>query len=76
MKAGRRNIHVSDEVYDVKDMIPDKDERKQELDEMLTGLFVRLPISQKIWLENLADSTGESLAEIVRKALKDYEQKS
>ncbi len=74
MKAGRRQITQADIEVEAGTLTALPSNSTQEI-EYLTGLFVRLPVSQKKWIESLAESRGESLAEIVRTALKDYETK-
>ena len=71
MKAGRRKITESDIEVEAGTLTSLPSSSAEEI-EYLTGLFVRLPVSQKQWIESLAESSEESLAEIVRQALSDY----
>ena len=74
MKGGRRKVTMADIEVEAGTLTALPSSSVEEI-EYLTGLFVRLPVSQKKWIENLAEETGKSLAEIVRIALRDYETK-
>ena len=69
MKGGRRKITEADFQVDMGEMISSHPAFEQSESEFMTGLFIRLPVSQREWLETTAKTEGISLAELVRQSL-------
>ena len=72
MKGGRRKITEADFQVDMEEMIRSYPAFEQGESEFMTGLFIRLPVSQREWLKKAADTEDISLAELVRRALNAY----
>jgi len=75
MKKTRGSITVSEEEWDIsKPTIPVRSISGERID-YLVGLYVRIPLRQRQWMEEFSKTSGISLAEIVRSSLNDYVDK-
>ena len=70
MKGGRRRITEADFQVEIGDAISSHPTIEKRESEFMTGLFIRLPVSQREWIEEAAANEGVSLAEFVREALR------